>query len=125
MLTVPQKNSVYLNGAHLGTFKHLPPTLTLQYHFLPHATISPYVAAGVNYTRISDDNLGGGAITLENDSFGLALQAGVDYKLDRNWSLNSDVKKMQIRSDVYAGGAKISHVKVDSLLVGVGVGYRF
>jgi outer membrane protein len=48
----------------------------------------------------------------------------VDFKLDKNWSLNLDVKKVQIRSDVL-GGAKISAVKVDPWLVGVGVGYRF
>lgn len=125
VLTVPQKHRVYLNGADIGSFKHLPPTLTLQYHFMPHSTISPYVGAGVNYTRISNVRLANGAVTLENDSVGFALQAGVDYKLDKNWSLNFDVKKVQIRSDVYQNGARISQVKVDPLLVGVGVGYRF
>ena len=125
VLTVPQKHRVYLNGTDIGSFKHLPPTLTLQYHFTPHSTISPYVGAGVNYTRISGVSLANGAVTLENDSVGFALQAGVDYKLDKNWSLNFDVKKVQIRSDVYQNGARISQVKIDPLLVGVGVGYRF
>lgn len=125
ILTVPQKQTVSLDGASIGTFKHLPPTLTVQYHFKPGAQLSPYLGAGVNYTRISNVNLGGGAFDLENQSVGLALQAGVDYKLDKNWSLNFDVKKVQIRSDVYSGGAKISRVKLDPLLVGVGLGYRF
>jgi outer membrane protein len=87
--------------------------------------VSPYLGAGVNYTRISDVNLLGGKADLDNNSFGFALQAGVDFKLDKNWSLNLDVKKVQIRSDVTLGGAKISNVKVDPWLVGVGVGYRF
>jgi outer membrane protein len=125
ILTYPQKHSVYLNGAYIGSFKHLPPTLTVQYHFTPDAKISPYVGAGINYTRISNVNLLGGAADLDNNSFGLALQAGVDFKIDKNWSINLDVKKVQIRSDVTAGGAYLSRVKVDPLLVGVGVGYRF
>ena len=31
ILTVPQKHTVYSNGAAIGTLKHLPPTLTVQY----------------------------------------------------------------------------------------------
>lgn len=126
ILTYPQKHNVYADGVgKIGTFKHLPPTLSLQYHFTPEAQFSPYVGAGVNYTRISSVKLLNGAGDLENDSFGLALQAGVDFKLDKNWSINLDVKKVQIRSDVMAGGVKVSKVKVDPLLIGVGIGYRF
>lgn len=123
VLTYPQKHTVKLNGAKLGTFKHLPPTLTLQYHFTPSAQISPYVGAGVNYTLISSEKLGG--LKLENDSVGLALQVGVDFKIDKNWSVNVDVKKVQLRSDVLAGGTKLTKLKIDPYLIGVGVGYRF
>jgi len=83
------------------------------------------VGAGLNYTRISKVRLLDGAGDLENDSWGGALQAGFDVKLDRNWSLNVDVKKVQIRSDVYVGSARASKVKVDPVLFGIGVGYRF
>lgn len=125
ILTYPQKHDVTLDGAKIGNFKHLPPTLTLQYHFAPEQAFSPYVGAGVNYTRISKVRLLGGAGDLENDSWGFALQLGADYKLDRNWSINVDVKKAQIRSDVFVGGARASKVKVDPVLFGVGLGYRF
>lgn len=125
ILTVPQKHRVFLDGADIGSFRHLPPTLTLQYHFSPESRWSPYVGAGINYTRISSVNLLGGAGKLERNSVGLALQAGLDYRLDKNWSLNFDIKKVQIRSDVLVGDAVISKVKVDPLLVGVGIGYRF
>ncbi|MEF2268173.1 OmpW family outer membrane protein [Janthinobacterium sp. TB1-E2] len=125
ILTYPQKHDVKLDGNNIGTFKHLPPTLSLQYHFMPEKQFSPYVGAGINYTNISDVKLLNGAGRLEHDSWGYSLQAGVDYKLDKNWSLNFDIKKVQIRSDVFIGGAKASEVKVDPLLIGVGVGYRF
>ena len=125
ILTYPQKHKVRLNGAEIGSFKHLPPTLNLQYHFAPGATINPYIGAGVNYTRMSSVKLLGGAGDLENDSFGLSLQAGIDFRLNEHWSINADVKKVNIRSDVYVGGAKASYVKVDPVLFGLGVGYRF
>ncbi len=125
LLTYPQKHDVALDGNNIGTFKHLPPTLLLQYHFVNNSPFKPYVGAGVNYTTMSKVDLLGGKGGLEHDSFGLALQAGVDYAIDKKWSLNFDVKKVQIRSDVFISGAKVSRVKVDPLLVGVGVGYRF
>ncbi|GGX20372.1 OmpW/AlkL family protein [Undibacterium macrobrachii] len=125
ILTYPQKHDVYLDGNNIGTFKHLPPTLSAQYHFAPNSNINPYLGVGVNYTNISKVNLLGGKGSLESSSFGLSVQAGVDFAIDKNWSLNLDVKKVQIRSDVKIAGAKASAVKVDPLLIGVGVGYRF
>lgn len=125
ILTYPQKHDVTLDGARIGSFRHLPPTLSAQYHFAPRSTVDPYVGAGINYTRISRVKLLGGAADLEKDSWGLALQAGVDIRLDARWSLNLDVKKVNIRSDVLLGGARASAVKVDPVLFGAGVGYRF
>lgn len=125
LATIPQKHDVYLDGKAIGTFKHLPPTLLAQYRFMPESQITPYLGAGLNYTTFSKVELLGGQGGLEHKSFGLALQAGVDYKIDKNWSLNLDVKKIRIRSDVMVAGAKVSSVKPDPLLVGVGVGYRF
>lgn len=125
ILTYPQKLDVALDGGNIGSFKALPPTLTLQYHFLPSASISPYIGAGINYTNISSVSLLNGAAGLDHSSVGAALQAGLDFKIDKNWSLNLDVKKVQIRSDVTVSGAKISNVQLDPMLVGLGVGYRF
>ncbi|MEC5162107.1 MULTISPECIES: OmpW/AlkL family protein [unclassified Janthinobacterium] len=125
VLTYPQKHDVMLDGSKIGTFKHLPPTLSMQYHFLPDAQLNPYLGAGINYTNISKVKLLNGAAELEHNSWGLAVQAGVDFKLDKNWSLNLDIKKVQIRSDVMIGGQRVSAVKIDPLLIGVGVGYRF
>jgi outer membrane protein len=125
VLTYPQKHDVYLDGQSIGTFKHLPPSLLAQYHFTPDKTVSPYVGLGVNWTTFSKNELLNGQGSLEHDSFGLVAQAGVDFKLDGHWSLNVDVKKIQLRSDVLIGGVKASKVKVDPVLLGVGVGYRF
>lgn len=125
VLTTPQKHEVMLDGAVIGSFKHLPPTLLAQYRFDALGAFTPYLGAGINYTRISSVRLLDGAATLEKDSFGLALQAGVDYSLGKDWSINLDVKRINIRSDVMLAGERVSKVKVDPTLVSVGVGYRF
>ena len=124
ILTYPQKHDVKSFGAKIGTLKHLPPTLTLQYHFAPTGTVRPYVGAGINYTNFSSVSLPPG-VNVDRNSFGLALQAGVDIAIAKNVYLNFDLKKVQIRTDVSAAGAKLGTFKVDPLLFGVGVGYRF
>lgn len=133
ILTVPQRHDVNITSGPLaekiGSMKHLPPTLTLQYHFMPDGAFRPYVGAGVNFTKFMGVNLhssvAGADLALDSNSFGLALQAGFDVKVGKNVYLNFDVKKIQIRSDVLVGGSKVSRVSVDPLAIGVGLGWRF
>ncbi len=128
ILTYPQQHDVKVAGTFIGTFKHLPPTLTAQWHFLPGEIFSPYLGAGVNLTLLSDVKLAVprvGSLDLDSSSVGAAVQAGADIRIAPRWSLNVDVKYVQIRSDVKLNGQKISAVKVDPLLFGVGFGYRF
>lgn len=130
ILTYPQKHKLYSNGAQIGTLKHLPPTLSLQYHFNPTGSFRPYVGAGINYTRFSGVHFAPAIVTalhpsIKRNSFGLSAQIGADIMLDKNWSINLDVKKVQIGTDVYSSGTKVGEFKVNPLLLGVGVGYRF
>jgi len=115
-------------GLDIGSFRHIPPTLTLQYHFLPDGVFRPYVGAGVNYTRIASDHLavpGVGRLDVDKNSWGGALQVGADIKVADNLYLNIDVKKVYIKTDVSLGGTKLTTVKVDPILIGVGLGMRF
>jgi len=134
LLTYPQKQTVTVEKSALGgpavigTFKHLPPTLTVKYNFLPGRVLQPYIGAGVNMTLISESNLNVptvGRLDLETWSFGPAAQAGFDYKLADHWYLSADVKWAMIRSDVKFQGTKISQARIDPLLFGIGAGYRF
>jgi outer membrane protein len=115
---------VFSNGTAIGSLKQLPPTVTVQYHFDGYA-VKPYVGAGINYTQFSSVNILGGNATLDSNSWGGALQAGVDIPLSGNMYLNVDLKKIQVGTDVFAGGVKAGTFKVDPLLLGVGVGWRF
>ncbi len=123
ILTVPQKHTLRAGGAAIGSLKHLPPTLLLQYHFNTSG-IKPYVGAGLNYTRFSSVKAPAG-VDIDRNSFGAALQVGVDIPLQKNLYLNFDIKKVFIKTDVTANGAKLGSFKVDPVLVGVGLGWRF
>ena len=130
ILTYPQKHDVRAGGAKIGSLKHLPPTLLAQYHFTQLGAFKPYVGVGINYTRFSSvkfDPAVDAALnpSVKKNSFGPALQIGFDYALDKNWSINFDVKKVYIKTDVRSFGTKVGTFKVDPVLVGVGLGYRF
>ena len=124
VLTYPQKHDVLLQGAKIGTIKHLPPTLLLQYQFLPGEKINPYIGAGLNYTRFMSANLPAG-ITTDKSSAGYAVQAGADIEIAKNVYFNLDFKRVNIETDVKVSGAKLTTMKVDPNLISVGIGWRF
>lgn len=124
-----------LGNQPLGSVNVLPPTLTLQWHFLPDQMFDPYIGAGVNYTRFLDRNLATSAvlpglpIKVDRNSFGLAFQAGVDVNLQDGWMINADVKKVFINTEVKvnagAGFVKIDDLDIDPWVFGIGIGKRF
>ncbi|MBI4936915.1 MAG: OmpW family protein [Nitrosomonadales bacterium] len=142
ILTYPQKHTVRVTQSAAGAFdagslNELPPSLILQYHFTPDAQYRPYVGAGFNYTTYSRVDLApltgvanaalGGThnASVDRTNLGGVLQAGMDFKVGANSYINLDVKKVYIQSDLYLDGAKISTIKGDPLLWGIGYGFRF
>ena len=110
----------------LGSVWLLPPTLTVQYHFMPKSRFSPYVGAGLNYTIFYNEKKGAVNSISYDDNIGYALQAGIDYAIAGAWSLNLDVKKLWLNTDVKVnGGALKADVDINPWIFGVGVGYRF
>ncbi len=131
-----------LGGAgKLGETKHLPPTLSFQYHFLPNQAVRPYAGLGLNYTIFFDssttatlDNALGGPSSLNiKDSFGLALQLGADVALTDAIFFNVDLRYIQIeadariRTDLPNGSRLTSRIKsdLDPWVFSAAVGFRF
>lgn len=115
----------------LGHTWILPPTLTAQYHFMPEQRFSPYLGAGLNYTFFYNEDEGSDPRVNDIDydnSVGYALQAGMDFAISGAWSLNVDVKKIFLDTDVTvdtALGQVDADVDIDPWIVGIGVGYTF
>jgi outer membrane protein len=121
------KGAGTLAGARIGSAWLLPPTLMLQYHFTDLGAFKPYVGVGVNYTVFFNEKAKGGFTSFDlKDSFGLALQVGFDYMIDKNWGINFDVKKIFLEPKVKVNNGLISgKVKIDPWLIGTGITYRF
>ncbi|HVO08791.1 MAG TPA: OmpW family outer membrane protein [Burkholderiaceae bacterium] len=125
---LPFKHDIRLNGGPtVASTKQLPPTIDLQYHFLPHAAFDPYIGAGVNYTLFFDKQttgpLAGSKLSLDN-SFGVALQLGGDFTFAKDWVVGVDLRWIRIKTEAKVDGASIGDVKIDPLVYGVTIGRR-
>jgi outer membrane protein len=132
VLSQPQTQSVTANGSDIGSFKSLSPTLMLQYHFTDVAGIKPYLGSGLSYVHITSADLSKGAaalgvnsVGLDDHSIGLAYQMGADVSLSKSWSINVDFKKIYMKTHVYTAGSDKGILKLDPVVMGVGLGYRF
>ncbi|HNV88792.1 MAG TPA: OmpW family outer membrane protein [Methylotenera sp.] len=138
-VSIQKEAGAVVPNQDLGSVNLLPPTLTAQWHFNPDQMIDPYVGAGINYTIMLDRNLkvnrgplAGHKIKIDSDSWGPALQAGVDINLKDGWLINADVKYVWLDTNVKLKGAATGNAwtKIDSLdinpwVVGIGIGKKF
>ncbi len=130
-----------LAGLDIAEVKQLPPTLSAIYYFDTSNSLKPYLGAGINYTVFFDEKLTneadstlsglgltGGDVELE-DSWGLALQVGLDYEINNNWLVNASVRWIDINTEaeiVFDNGNKITaDVEIDPIVYTISVGYRF
>jgi outer membrane protein len=122
-----------LDGAKIGETKHLPPMLSVNYH-LPLGSFVPYVGVGVNRTIFYDEKLDSSldSVLLLDDSIGLAGQIGLDWILGNNLVINANVRVVSIETDAVVGGALVGGgaaalgtVKINPLIYGLNIGYKF
>lgn len=129
LAATPFKHTVSLAGlGDVGTSRHLPPTVSLQYHFRNTSQFTPFVGAGINYTHFFDTKskgaIAGQHLKIE-DSIGLAVQVGFDTKISERGSIRADVRWIDIESDVKLNGAKIGTAKINPVVAGISYVYRF
>ena len=144
LAAAPFEHDISIKGTSLdaGTTKQLPPTLSLQWY--PRGGQSgwqPYIGMGINYTIFFDEEvdsdledalgaiIGASKVDLElDDSVGLSAQAGVDFPMTENLSINLGVwyidlgTTAKVKTDV--GTVKFD-VDIDPWVYNVGIAYRF
>jgi outer membrane protein len=131
----------FTDSVKIGDTKHLPPTISLQYHFMPESFFSPYVGVGLNMTIFSSEKLNSDAqdlfeaLGLTNaklsldTSTGVAGQIGADFNFSGGWLLNADIRyidigtKAKIKAD--EGNLSLGTVNIDPIVYSLMVGYRF
>lgn len=114
-----------LSGVSIGSTKHLPPTFSFQYYLQVESdTVIPYFGLGINYTKFFSEKvspqltaaLGTTNVEIElDDSLGLAGQFGADWKVSKDFYVNTSIWYMQIDTEatVKVNGAVATTVDVD------------
>ena len=125
----PFKHDIELkDGTDIGDTKHLPPTLSIQYHWAPDSVFQPYVGVGLNFTTFFSEDLYGPLEGVDLDlgnSWGLAGEIGADIKLSESWFLNLNVRYMDIETKAKLDGVSIGKVDISPWIYGGNVGFRF
>ena len=139
LAAIPFNHDIELKGVgKIAETDHLPPTLSLQYHFTPDAVFQPYVGLGLNYTLFMSEDLeasvppllGATSGDLDLDgSFGLAAQLGADVSLNEKWVVNFEVRWIDIDTDATLTldgvGGDLGTVEIDPWTYGINIGYKF
>ena len=106
--------SVAFLGDDVLSAKFIAPTLLFNYHFFaPGDTWRPYLGAGLNYTHFTSIRSSLASDVKLGDSYGLALQAGLDYAISKDWGLFVSVDKIDVKSKLVAAGANVLTTTID------------
>lgn len=107
-----------------GKTQHLPPTLSVQYHFdgynMP-MNMKPFVGVGVNYTTFFKERLylGNGNDLELDDSVGVAGHIGLDIPFAPTEAFRIDARYMDIKTDASLNGVDIGEVDISPWVYGV------
>jgi outer membrane protein len=95
LAALPFEHDIMLHdGTVIGSTKHLPPTVSIQYRFGSTA-FQPFVGVGLNYTVFSSEESVLGDLDLDESS-GLALQVGFDYQINDRMLFNATLRSIDI-----------------------------
>jgi outer membrane protein len=120
--------SVAFLGDDVLSARNVAPTVLALYHFgQPGDTWRPSVGAGINYTKFVGIESKLAQDVKMSDSVGWALQAGVDYALDKQWGLFASVTALKVKSKLVASGSTVLQTTIDfrPIVYSFGGSYRF
>lgn len=128
LAALPFEHDINIKGVgKVGSSKHLPPVVSLQYHF-GTGKVRPFVGAGVNYTKFFEEEttgiLEGSKLELDS-SWGVAGHVGVDFAVSDRSSIRVDARWIDIESDVKVDGAKLGTANIDPMVYGAAWVVRF
>lgn len=124
LAATPFKHDISLGGTAVASTKHLPPTLSVNYHFPTQSRFTPYLGVGLNYTTFFDTTSSLGTLKLD-DSWGVAVQAGADYQVSEQGALRLNVRWIDINTNATLNGAALTKVEIDPIVVIASYVHRF
>jgi outer membrane protein len=129
LAALPVEHEIVLRGSGtVARVQQVPPTLSLQYHFMdPNGRIRAYLGAGINRTTFCDEHTSGALQGSEldlADSWGPAVEAGLDFDVGRHWFISIDAHWFDIDTTTRLNGANLGTLEIDPYAVGMTVGRR-
>lgn len=127
LAAIPFHHDITLNDADgntvlTGKTQHLPPTLSLQYHFdgynMP-MNVKPFVGVGVNYTTFFEERISNGGDLKLDDSVGVAGHIGVDIPFAPTEAFRIDARYIDIKTDASLDGDELGEVDISPWVYGV------
>lgn len=123
LAALPFQHDIEVRGVgKVGSTKHLPPVVSLQYHFANASKATPFVGVGVNYTTFFSEETEGALAGTElklGNSWGLAAHLGVDFAVGERSAIRVDARWADIDSDVKVNGIKVGTANIDPRVYGV------
>ena len=125
LAALPFQHDIAVAGVgKVGSTKHLPPTVSLQYHF-GQGKVRPFVGVGVNFTAFfstkTEGAIAGTDLDLSN-SWGLAGHLGIDFQVSEKGAIRVDYRKIDIDTKVKLNGANLgtsNTVNIDPSVYGI------
>jgi len=120
--------SVAFLGDDVLSAKNIAPTAFVNWHlFSPGDAFRPYIGAGLNYTRFTSVKSKLASEAKLGDSYGLALQLGANYAVNRDWGLFASVARLDVKSKLVATGSTVLTTTIDfrPLVYSVGGYWQF
>lgn len=131
LAALPFQHDISVVGVgQVGSTKHLPPTVSLQYHF-GQGKVKPFVGIGLNYTTFFSTKSEGAIAGTDLDlsaSWGLAGHLGVDFQVSEKAAIRIDYRKIDIDTDVRLNGADLgtnNTVNIDPSVYGIAYVFQF
>ena len=125
LAALPFHHDISLKNAEGATInaktQHLPPTVSLQYHFdNVNTMVKPFVGIGANYTTFFKERIYLNDADLKiKDSFGVAGHVGVDFPIAERDAVRVDARYIDIEPDVELNGNKIGTAEINPWVFGV------
>jgi len=125
------------DGQRVARVRQVAPTLFFNYKFGEASSAwRPFVGIGLNYTNFdkrtstaANNALNGGPTDLHlSDSWGLAAQAGLSYRVDNHWSITGSVATASVKTRLTTSTAGVQRnidIRFHPVVLTLTAGYTF
>ena len=130
-------NVLALNGQKIAEVRQVAPTLFFNYKFgSADSQWRPFVGLGINYTKFdkrvstpTGNALNGGPTDIRlSDSWGLAGQVGLSYRINERWSVTGALATARVKTKLTAttgGAARKIDIRFRPAVLTVAASYTF